>query len=355
LIRRLKLCGVIFAILAIAGMSYGIHYQIHKPQYLGIDYSRARKCYFEGYGQWSIQDGQPQFVQLVIVPRATHHLGAHISNSPRAKPSGSRKGGGHVDLIPSGIYVNGVRVPATADQRLFIMNSDYSLMPIPLTAEEMAGFTPAFVDQRFQSTSLWRDRIRPLVEPELIAQEQFHAALAQEANGLADEKKRGIKRSRIYAGHCNEQGKRVRDLYYVSDWLKHPQGQWTHLNTFIGRIDSFEYCPWPTGETSLAFNPNRKPNHERMTKGHLTVLDIFPGSYEIDGEAAERGKAYVQRLDGSATVLELTPEESQQFTGELLSSADRFVASDLYIRKIAPLLEEPVSESKTDTVAPVAP
>ena len=66
-------------------------------------------------------------------------------------------------------------------------------------------------------------------------------------------------------------------------------------------------------------------------------------------------KTYVQRPDGSVTVLELTLEESPQFTGELLSSADRFVASDLYIRKIAPLLGEPVVQSAAQATRPDVP
>ncbi len=355
---RFKWCVVLSAILVIAGMIYGIHRYVHRQRFLGMSFLHLRH-FPTCYGQWAIQDDQIRLLHFILVEQFNNDVTFTGSDSPFAKPGRLHVSGtGNpvaVEVIPSGIYLNEVRLPTTDDLRVFVMRRDHSLVPIPLTDVELAEFTPAFVEQRFKWSPLWRDRIRPLVEPGQIAQEKVEAAVAQEAKGLTDEKTRGIKRIRIYAGHCNEQGKRVRDLYYVSDWLKHPDGTWTHLNSFIGRIDSFEYCPWEAGWTSRAFNPDRKSESKPRTEAQKTFVEMFPSSYEINGKTVERGQTYVQRPDGSVTLLELTPEESQQFTGELLSSADRFVASDLYIRKIAPLLGERVVQSAAQATRPDVP
>ena len=238
----------------------------------------------------------------------------------------------HVDMIPGGLYVNGKYLAKSHHVRVFVVSEYGAYHPVELSDAELRLFQPDTYPDSLLKSDLWKERLLPLVDPYLIAREKEQADIAAEQKEFADLEARGIKRD-SFGGQWGD------DVFGMTDWICHPDGSSQLLCAFITRRPPVN----TTLHHSNLKNDYFEKNRDLLVQGNPRVFfEIYPSHYSINGEPIEPGKPYVQRPDGTVEALVLTPEESQQFTLELFSSSDGFLASDLFKHKIGPLIGPPI-------------
>ena len=290
--------------------------------------------------QWKREEnGRSTLVHGIIVSDKIASKSSSSSDDPTQGFAGlqsSRRGmpadGPAVAIIPKGLYVNGTRMTTSENVRIFVLDEESVVHPIELTPAEMNLFQPSVYPHQLVKSALWKERFLPLLDPELIEREKRHADLQQEKRDFAALEARGIKTVRESAFY--EDG-----MYYMSHWISYPDGTCPLLCAFITmrRPNNMGHY------TSNQENGHYARLRDEIPVGKLQVfLEFYPSHYSINGQPIAPGKPYVQRPDGTFEAVNLTAEESQQFTRELLSSPDRFRTSDLFLRKIAPLIGPPI-------------
>jgi len=331
--RRLAAAGLIFFVLTVVSLSVYLH--SHQETMEPVSFSRSEDP-LNGYGLWTIRDGQRTLKQLVILEEGSGRHTAFQTNFPwawpRQKPEVNAAATVHVDAIPRGIFLNGVALPATEERRVFIRQRDGSLTPLPLSLAELGQFTPEFIREELKSTLLWKERILPLVDPSEIETQRKLAARALEGREQAEMKANGIE---LVHGVYMRRG-----LYCYSDWLAYPDGTSVFQNAFVTRHEPFGYTR-PQSDFAQRFVPGR--DHPRPAGSVRVILETFPTHFEINGKVVKRGQVYIQRPNGTIRVLALMPAERLQVTRALFAS-EAFDASDLFIQKIGPLIGPPIPE-----------
>ena len=344
-----KLFAIFVAMLA--SMACVVFFLPKSSRYQGEWYGQGS---FNGAGMWEVTGDQAVLKHFVFF-ESMLTLNFTGDESPYAEPGsshysnnvpGSERMHVSVEVIPKGIYLDHVRLPTTDAQRVFVKRRDRSLVPIKLTEEQLAGFTPGFVEHQLESTALWKETIFPLVNPKEIERQKEQTGREAEVKAQADLKARGIEIV-MAGGEPVVNGKQTGNFYYWVEWHQHPDGTLNLQNAFITArpLMTHTFHRSSFGNSSFSEHRDLRPPGSRRL-----FLDTFPTRYEIDGKALERGKPYVQIADGSVVVLELTPEEQKLFTPELLETGNKLMASDLFKNKIAPLIGPPIHEPEFESV-----
>ncbi len=246
--------------------------------------------------------------------------------------------GTSIIVIPRGLYVNLKQIPTSKHIRIFVLDKESVVHPIELTDAELSLFQPGVYPTQLLKTALWKKKFLPLLDPDLIERERLYDALEQEKREVADLETRGIRLERVYQPYID-------GLWSASDWITHPDGSSVLQCAF--------YSGLPPGLLNI-----HKLDHEHLyyhrgviaipTGQHRFTMEIFRTYYEVDGKSLRTGGVHAQFRDGTIREIDLSPEEKLQFTRELVSSKEAFMASDLFKNKIASLIGPSIPVSKEE-------
>ena len=192
--RALTVIAIGTALFLVSVASLSVYLHRHKETLESVSFYRASRNCLTGHGQWTTKDGKRTLRQMVIFEEGGDGAATVTSTWPWEKPgqgnAASTKPRVKVEVYPSGIYLDGVRLPTTDEVRVIIRRKDRSLTPLELSPAELDQFTPKFIQEKLESTALWKERMLPLVDPRQI-EEREEAEANGTVGGLCGGRQRG--------------------------------------------------------------------------------------------------------------------------------------------------------------------
>ena len=174
-----KLAVLFFsAVILITVMLYVRGKPVHEggtfvPAYRGY-IGRSETVGGYGYcGHWGKRDGDVELVHVLFIAKKQANGNPFSwslsgSDDTWAFPSEAYSASDRctqIEMFPQGIYVNRIRIPSDSSARVFVLRGDGVVVQVHVSSPEVEQLTPEIIRKSLLETSLWKDRIQPLLEP----------------------------------------------------------------------------------------------------------------------------------------------------------------------------------------------
>ncbi len=285
---------------------------------------------------WQEVDHAPKLLQALFFPRpytveemdVSHpKMLSTIPGKPRGRET-QNPSQIEIEMLPSGLYLDGIRVTTTPLNRVFVLGFDRKLVSIPMSSQELEMLTPEFVKRSLVTSPLWQSKFAPLIDPhppaEVPASQEHLLTLDMKSDAGF-----GWMSCAQYGGGDFLSGRssdpeHLRSLVrgVIISKQRRPQGGRIEEDEIPGQLKTY------------------KELEELWKQNNIDNIWITPNGLWVNGVSLEQRQFAVILDDGTVEILNLTAAEQRTLTPKVVMESLK--TTNFYKSRILPLMQKRV-------------